>query len=73
MLTGTPPSVGVAGETLDVIVTATDSGGLSVSDTFELAIDSAPVAPVITAHTDGGVTEDRLLCRRYEPDHQWRL
>ncbi|GAB5460426.1 VCBS domain-containing protein [Hoeflea alexandrii] len=57
-LTGTPPSVGVAGETLEVTVTATDTGGLSVADTFELAIDSAPVAPVITAHTDGGVTED---------------
>jgi VCBS repeat-containing protein len=57
-LTGTPPSVGVAGETLEVVVTATDSGGLAASDTFELTIDSAPVAPVITAHTDGGVTED---------------
>ena len=57
-LTGTPPSVGAAGETLDVIVTATDSGGLSVSDTFELTIDGGPEAPVITAHTDGGVTED---------------
>ena len=57
-LTGTAPVVGVAGETLQITVTATDSGSLSVSDTFELAIDSAPVAPVITAHTDGGVTED---------------
>jgi VCBS repeat-containing protein len=57
-LTGTPPSAGVAGETLEVVVTATDSGGLAASDTFELTIDSAPVAPVITAHTDGGVTED---------------
>jgi VCBS repeat-containing protein len=57
-LTGTPPSVDVAGETLEVVVTATDSGGLAASDTFELTIDSAPVAPVITAHTDGGVTED---------------
>ncbi|MCZ4290483.1 beta strand repeat-containing protein [Hoeflea alexandrii] len=57
-LTGTPPSVGDAGATLDVIVTATDTGGLSVSDTFELAIDNGNDAPVITAHTDGGVTED---------------
>jgi VCBS repeat-containing protein len=57
-LTGTPPSVGVAGETLEVVVTATDRDGLAASDTFELTIDSAPVAPVITAHTDGGVTED---------------
>jgi len=57
-LSGVAPAVSVAGETLEVSVTATDSGGLPVSDTFELAIDNAVDAPVITAHTDGGVTED---------------
>lgn len=57
-LTGTPPSVGAAGETLEVTITATDTGGLSVADTFELAIDNGNDAPVITAHTDDGVTED---------------
>ncbi|WP_417435582.1 VCBS domain-containing protein [Hoeflea sp.] len=57
-LTGTAPSVGAAGGRIEITVTATDSGGLSVSDTFELTIDGGPEAPVITAHTDGGVTED---------------
>ena len=58
--TGTPPNN--SNGSLDVEVTATDAGGLSVSDTFTLDIADANFAPTLdNAIADAGATEGQVL------------
>jgi len=45
--TGTPPTPGAVG----IVVTATDSSGASVSETFNLAVANQPVTPTVTGTT----------------------